>query len=111
MIDRGSANDVLVIIPTWNEEQTVGDVVDEVRSHGYSALVVDDGSTDRSAELAERAGATVLRLPVNLGVGGALRCGFRYAIDRGLRDRRAVRRGRPARSGRDRAPPRGDARR
>ncbi len=78
--DRSSGEDVLVIIPTWNEDQTVGDVVDEVRSHGYSALVVDDGSTDRSAEVAERAGAVVLRLPVNLGVGGALRCGFRFAV-------------------------------
>lgn len=75
--------DVLVIIPTWNEEETVGDVVEEVRSHGYSALVVDDGSIDRSAEVAQRAGAVVLRLPVNLGVGGALRCGFRFAVTEG----------------------------
>jgi glycosyltransferase involved in cell wall biosynthesis len=78
-----SRPDVLVIIPTWNEQASVGDVVGEVRAHGYAALVVDDGSTDRSAELAERAGATVLRLPVNLGVGGALRCGFRFAVTEG----------------------------
>ncbi len=83
MADRSSGEDVLVIIPTWNEDQTVGDVVDEVRSHGYAALVVDDGSTDRSAEVAEGAGAIVLRLPVNLGVGGALRCGFRFAVAEG----------------------------
>jgi glycosyltransferase involved in cell wall biosynthesis len=74
---------VLVVIPTWNEQASVGNVVGEVRAHGYQALVVDDGSTDRSAELAERAGATVLRLPVNLGVGGALRCGFRFAVTEG----------------------------
>lgn len=79
----GSGDDVLVVIPTWNEDQTVGEVVSEVRAHGYSALVVDDGSTDRSAEVAEQAGAAVLRLPVNLGVGGALRCGFRFAVTEG----------------------------
>jgi glycosyltransferase involved in cell wall biosynthesis len=80
---RRREDEVLVIIPTWNEEESIGHVVEEVRSHGYAALVVDDGSTDRSAELADRAGATVLRLPVNLGVGGALRCGFRFAVTEG----------------------------
>ena len=50
---------------------------------GYAALVIDDGSVDRTAEKAEREGAIVLRLPVNLGVGGALRCGFRYAVTHG----------------------------
>jgi glycosyltransferase involved in cell wall biosynthesis len=78
LIDR-----VLVIIPAWNEEETVGRVVEEVRAQGYTALVVDDGSTDGSAKVAARAGATVLRLPVNLGVGGALRCGFRFAVTAG----------------------------
>ena len=80
---RGSGHDVLVVIPAWNEERSVGRVVEEVRAHGYPALVVDDGSVDRTAQTAERAGATVLRLPVNLGVGGALRCGFRYAVSEG----------------------------
>jgi glycosyltransferase involved in cell wall biosynthesis len=75
---------VLVVIPAWNEERTVGPVVEEVRALGFPALVVDDGSVDRTAETAERAGATVLRLPVNLGVGGALRCGFRYAVSQGF---------------------------
>jgi glycosyltransferase involved in cell wall biosynthesis len=80
---RDPDHQVLVVIPAWNEEESVGNVVDEVRAHGYPALVVDDGSVDRTAEVAERAGATVLRLPVNLGVGGALRCGFRYAVTAG----------------------------
>jgi glycosyltransferase involved in cell wall biosynthesis len=71
---------VLVVIPAFNEEATVGQVVARVQREGYPALVVDDGSIDRTAEVAETAGATVLRLPVNLGVGGALRCGFRYAV-------------------------------
>jgi glycosyltransferase involved in cell wall biosynthesis len=79
-IDRRCDGVVLVVIPAFNEETTVGNVVASVRAAGYPALVVDDGSIDRTAELAEQAGATVLRLPVNLGVGGALRCGFRYAV-------------------------------
>jgi glycosyltransferase involved in cell wall biosynthesis len=74
---------VLIVIPAFNEEATVAVVVAEVRAAGYTALVVDDGSVDHTAELAETAGATVLRLPVNLGVGGALRCGFRYAVTHG----------------------------
>jgi glycosyltransferase involved in cell wall biosynthesis len=72
--------DVLVVIPALDEEGSVGQIVEEVRAAGYPALVVDDGSVDRTAEVAEQAGATVLRLPVNLGVGGALRCAFRYAV-------------------------------
>jgi glycosyltransferase involved in cell wall biosynthesis len=82
---RHPGHDVLVVIPAWNEEASVGTVVTAVLARGYPALVVDDGSLDRTAEVAERAGATVLRLPVNLGVGGALRCGFRYAVTEGYR--------------------------
>jgi glycosyltransferase involved in cell wall biosynthesis len=75
--------DVLVLIPAFNEEGCVGQVVKGVVELGYTALVIDDGSVDRTAEKAEREGAIVLRLPVNLGVGGALRCGFRYALIHG----------------------------
>jgi glycosyltransferase involved in cell wall biosynthesis len=77
------AGEVLVVIPAFNEERSVGLVVAQVRAEGYPALVVADGSIDRTAEVAERAGAVVLQLPVNLGVGGALRCGFRYAVTHG----------------------------
>jgi glycosyltransferase involved in cell wall biosynthesis len=79
------AGEVLVVIPAFNEEQSVGPVVARVCALGYPALVVDDGSIDRTAEVAQQAGAVVLRLPVNLGVGGALRCGFRYAVTQGYR--------------------------
>jgi glycosyltransferase involved in cell wall biosynthesis len=77
------AGDVLVLIPAFNEEGSVAQVVKGVVELGYTALVIDDGSVDRTAEKAEREGAIVLRLPVNLGVGGALRCGFRYALIHG----------------------------
>jgi len=80
---ESGVGDVLVVIPALNEEASVPRVVKEVRAAGFPALVVDDGSVDRTAEVAQRAGATVLRLPVNLGVGGALRAGFRYAVTHG----------------------------
>jgi glycosyltransferase involved in cell wall biosynthesis len=74
---------VLVILPALNESASVDAVVAHLRELGYDALVVDDGSTDATADVAAAAGATVLRLPINLGVGGALRCGFRYAVRHG----------------------------
>ena len=72
---------VLVIMPAWNEAESVGNTVREVLAVGrpYDVLVVNDGSTDATAEEAELAGATVLTLPFNLGVGGAMRAGFKYA--------------------------------
>jgi len=75
----------LIVMPALNEEASVGDVVREVRTKlpGVRCLVVDDGSSDRTIEEARRAGAEVARLPFNLGVGGAMRVGFRYAIEHG----------------------------
>ncbi|BAS17235.1 uncharacterized protein MJ1222 [Arthrobacter sp. Hiyo8] len=72
---------VLVIMPAWNEAESVGDTVREVLGVGcpYDVLVVNDGSSDATAEVAAEAGATVLNLPFNLGVGGAMRAGFKYA--------------------------------
>lgn len=72
---------VLVVIPALNEEDSVADVVRDVHLAVPDArcLVVDDGSSDRTAVHAAAAGADVLVLPFNLGVGGAMRAGFRYA--------------------------------
>ncbi|MDN3481002.1 glycosyltransferase family 2 protein [Arthrobacter sp. APC 3897] len=72
---------MLVIMPAWNESESVGNTVTEVLGAVPNAdvLVVDDGSSDGTADIAEAAGATVLRLPFNLGVGGAMRAGFKYA--------------------------------
>ena len=75
------AHPLLVVVPALNEQESIGQVVREIRNQQLDVLVVDDGSTDNTAERAETAGATVLRLPVNLGVGGALRAGFRFAVD------------------------------
>lgn len=75
---------VLVVIPAWNEAASIGDVVREVRGElpEVDVLVVDDGSTDATARVAAAAGATVARLPYNLGVGGARRLGYKYARER-----------------------------
>jgi len=71
----------LVIVPAWNEENNVGHTVREILTAGsdYDVVVVDDGSSDRTSEVATAAGATVLVLPFNLGVGGAMKTGFTYA--------------------------------
>ena len=71
----------LVAIPAWNEEASIVDVIDKVRTHqpDVDILVVDDGSTDLTASRAQQAGATVISLPFNVGVGGAMRTAFLYA--------------------------------
>ncbi len=76
---------VLIVLPAFNEEGSVADVVREVHEKlpGARCLVVDDGSRDLTAARAAEAGATVARLPFNLGVGGAMRCGFRFALENG----------------------------
>lgn len=75
----------LIVVPAWNEEQAVGATIGEIRQAvpNVDVLVVDDGSTDRTALVARTAGARVLELSYNLGVGGAMRAGFRYAVQHG----------------------------
>lgn len=75
----------LVIIPAWNEELPLPGVLADLRERvpDCDVVVISDGSTDRTAEVARAAGATVLDLPYNLGIGGALRTGFRYAVRQG----------------------------
>jgi len=72
-------------MPAWNESESIGNTINEVLLHGppCDVLVIDDGSTDATARIAEQAGAIVIRLPFNLGVGGAMRTGFKYAQMRG----------------------------
>jgi glycosyltransferase involved in cell wall biosynthesis len=81
------SDSVLVIVPAWNEERNVGTTVREILAADarYHVAVVDDGSTDGTAAAAREAGATVLSLPFNLGVGGAMRTGFTYAEREGYR--------------------------
>jgi len=75
---------VLVVIPAYREEKSIGAVVTAVREHfPYNVLVVNDGSPDDTSAAARGAGAIVLDLPCNLGIGGAVQAGFLYARDRG----------------------------
>ncbi len=68
-------------MPAWNESEAIGTTIRELCSHNLplDILVVDDGSLDDTVEIARDAGATVLSLPFNTGVGGAMRTGFEYA--------------------------------
>lgn len=71
----------LIAIPAWNEEASITDVISMVKQHRPQAdvLVVNDGSTDQTASRAAQAGAAVITLPFNVGVGGAMRTAFLYA--------------------------------
>lgn len=82
-----AANQTLIVMPAYNESQSVGEVVREAYEAlpGVCVLVVDDGSTDGTALAAAAAGARVAQLPFNLGVGGAMRVGFRYAQAHGFK--------------------------
>jgi len=71
----------LIVIPAYNEELTIGSVVALAKKYG-DVLVVDDGSMDRTAEIAKEAGTTVIRHERNMGKGYALRSGFEYALSR-----------------------------
>ena len=73
----------VAIVPAYNEELAVPRVIDELRAFdpGLDIVVVDDGSADRTAAAAAAKGARVLRLPFNLGIGGAVQTGFRFAFE------------------------------
>jgi glycosyltransferase involved in cell wall biosynthesis len=73
----------LAIVPAYNEQGSVADVVHELHEHapGYDVLVVSDGSTDDTVAVARDAGAQVLVLPLNLGIGGAVQSGYIYAAE------------------------------
>jgi glycosyltransferase involved in cell wall biosynthesis len=77
-----TAANTLVVVPALNEESSLASVIAEIKSCGYEVLVINDGSTDGTADVAHASGARLLDLPINLGVGGALRAGFKYACER-----------------------------
>src|SRR4051812_11195668 len=81
----GARQCALVIIPAWNEQDALPATLAELQRArpDLDVLVISDGSTDATADIARAAGVTVAELPFNLGIGGALQTGFRYAVRHG----------------------------
>jgi len=74
----------LVIVPAFNEEGNLPKLLDELLSYRdqYDVLVVDDGSRDDTAQIARERDVPVVQLPANLGIGGAVQTGFKYALEK-----------------------------
>ena len=77
------ADNILALIPAYNAAHLVGPVIEEAKRH-LAVLVVDDGSSDDTAGVAERSGARVIRQVPNQGKGAALKNGFRHALELGV---------------------------
>ena len=75
----------VAVVPALNEEASIGGVIEGIRAFdpSFDVVVIADGSTDRTPEVAAEHGAHVLRLPFNVGIGGAVQTGFRYAWEHG----------------------------
>jgi glycosyltransferase involved in cell wall biosynthesis len=82
-MQNGSSTSVWVVCAAYNEEATIARVVASVRNARLNIVVVDDGSIDRTRDLAGTAGAAVVRHPINLGQGAALKTGIDYALSQG----------------------------
>jgi len=76
-----NTGNVLIIIPAWNEESSIGYTLNGIvqLSRPWDVLVVDDGSSDGTVQCAQNAGAKILSLPFNIGIGGAVSAGLMYA--------------------------------
>ena len=76
----------IAIVPAYNEADSLGSVLEEIRAADpeLEAVVVNDGSTDATASVAAAAGAAVVNLPFNVGIGGAVQTGYQYALEHGF---------------------------
>lgn len=76
---------ILIIVPAYNEQANIQNTIREIRALPMKpdVIVIDDGSTDATAQEARDIGANVISLPFNLGIGGAVQTGFQFAFQRG----------------------------
>lgn len=74
---------VLLVIPAYNEEKSIVSVVNQVREHGYDYVVINDGSTDCTLDICRQNNINVINLSNNLGIGGAVQTGHKYAYYNG----------------------------
>ncbi len=81
-MNKRQGAEVLMVIPTYNEQQNIGRVISEVKQvcPGSDILVVDDGSTDNTVNVAKEMNVKIVRFPFNLGYGAALQAGYKYAM-------------------------------
>jgi glycosyltransferase involved in cell wall biosynthesis len=83
-VKGGEIVDILVIIPAYNEEAAIKDTVTNlIKTCPYDYIVINDGSTDRTLDILKENKFHYLDLPVNLGIGGAMQTGYRYALQKG----------------------------
>jgi glycosyltransferase involved in cell wall biosynthesis len=80
---KGSALRTIVIVPAFNEQQSIVSTIAGLTSMGLDYVVVNDGSTDNTLAVCREHGISTINLPVNLGIGGAVQTGFRFAVDNG----------------------------
>lgn len=78
-------NNILAVIPAYNEEKNIGSVIKRTKKYVDEVIVVDDGSKDNTKEVAEKAGAIVLKHIINLGKGAALKTCCDYAVKKGAK--------------------------
>jgi glycosyltransferase involved in cell wall biosynthesis len=76
----------IAIVPAYNEERSIGQVLKEIRATDpdLEIVVINDASTDGTARVAASAGVSVVNLPFNLGIGGAVQTGYQYALEHGF---------------------------
>jgi len=84
MMTKAERPKVMALIPAYNEEETIHRIVSQLQGCVDEILVIDDGSTDATAQRAQEAGAKVITHVLNRGVGAAIRTGYRYGMERGF---------------------------
>ena len=79
---ESTINNTIIVIPSYNEYRTIGDIVRDIVKMGLSILVVDDGSSDKTERMALDNGALVIRNKQNLGKGLSVRQGIKYVLEK-----------------------------